>query len=329
MARDVVFGMSCRGLLMRKIALSFVMLALAGGSSLAADLASRKAEPLPPLPALPSSPAPMWSGFYVGLNAGGTWSNNNTINSGTVIAYQGAGSADAYTAALLSGPRASSSSSGFIGGGQIGYNWQAPLMDGAVVLGAEADIQGVAGSGSYQNRWNVNNNAGLSYNNSVPYGIATNVRGSGNLGWFGTVRGRLGYLVMPNLLVYGAGGLAYGGYSANMQLSQNWMDISGAGLNFLNFGASNYSNTMVGYAVGGGAEWMFMTNWSAKVEYLYYDLGGATGLLVNNAYGVNNAAGVNAVESITRYSKRVSGNIVRAGVNYHFNWDTAPVIAKY
>lgn len=314
---------------MRKIALSFVVLALTAESTLAADLGARKADLLPPPAPLPAAPAPMWTGFYVGLNAGGTWSNNNTIDSGTIIAYQGAGSADAYTAALLSGPRASSTAGGFIGGGQIGYNWQAPFMGGAFLLGAEADIQGIAASGGNQSRWNVNNNAGLSYNNSVPYAITTNVRGSSNLSWLGTVRGRLGYLVTPTLLVYGTGGLAYGGYTASMQLTQNWMDTSGAGLNFLNYGASNYSNTMVGYTVGGGAEWMFMTNWSAKVEYLYYDLGSATGLLVNNAYGVDNAAGVNAVESITRYSKRVTGNIVRAGVNYHFNWGSAPVIAKY
>ena len=152
---------------------------------------------------------------------------------------------------------------------------------------------------------------------------------SSGLSWIGTVRGRLGCAFADSLLVYGTGGLAYGGYAASMQLTQNWMDISGAGLNFLNFGASNYSNTMVGYTVGGGAEWMFMTNWSAKVEYLYYDLGSATGLLVNNAFGVDNATGVNAVESITRYSKRITGNIVRAGVNYHFNWGAAPVVAKY
>jgi outer membrane immunogenic protein len=316
---------------MKKAVLSVMVLALAGGSAFGADRKSRKDEalpPLPPLPSLPSANTPMWTGFYVGLNAGGAWSNNNTLNSGTTIAYQGAGSADVYSAALLSGARPSVSVGGFIGGGQVGYNWQAPVLSDAVVLGLEADIQGVAGASGNQSHWNVNNNAGLSYNNAVPYGIATNVQGSGSLGWLGTVRGRLGYLIMPTLMLYGSGGLAYGGYAGNLRLTQNWMDISGAGLNFLNFGASAYSNTMVGYAAGGGAEWMFMTNWSAKVEYLYYDLGAATGLLVNNAYGVDNATGVNAVESITRYSKRITGNIVRAGVNYHFNWGSTPVIVE-
>lgn len=309
---------------MKKILLSVTSLALLSGPALAADLPSRKAEPLPP------PPAPMWTGFYAGLNAGGAWSNNNTINSSTALVYSGAGSADTYTAALLSGPRASSTNGSFIGGGQIGYNWQVPVMGGAVITGIEADIQGLAGSGGNNSLWNVNNNAGLSYDNSVPYAITTNVQGSSNLGWLGTVRGRLGYLVTPTLLIYGTGGLAYGGYNANMQLTQNWTDIAGTGFNFFNYGTSNYASTMVGWTVGGGGEWMFMPNWSAKVEYLYYDLGNATGALVNNAYGLNNAAGTNAVESITSSSQRISGNIVRAGVNYHFNWGGAkPVIASY
>ena len=72
-----------------------------------------------------------------------------------------------------------------------------------------------------------------------------------------------------------------------------------------------------------------MPNWSAKAEYLYYDLGNATGNIVNGAYGVNNAAGYNAIESVTNHSRRINGNIVRAGVNYHFNFASAPVVAKY
>ena len=311
---------------MNKLLLSAASFALLTGSALAADLPSRKAAPILP----PPPPAPMWSGFYAGLNAGGTWTNSNTINSATALTYGGAGSADFYTAALLSGPRASSTNGGFIGGGQIGYNWQAPYMGGAIVVGIEADIQGLAGSGGFDSRWNANNNAGLSYDNSVPYAVTTNVQGSSYLNWLGTVRGRLGYLVTPTIMIFGSGGLAYGGYSAKAQLTQNWTDNAGSGLNFFNYGTSNYSNTMVGWSAGGGAEWMFMNNWSAKVEYIYYDLGNATGTLVNNAYGLNNAAGTNAVESITSYSKRVTGNIVRAGVNYHFNWvGSAPLVAKY
>ena len=293
------------------------------GTAIAADLPSIKSAPA-------VAPAPLWKGFYVGLNAGGTWSNNNTINSSTWLLYQPAGSADNYSSAILSGPKSSSIAGGFIGGGQIGYNWQARYAGYNFITGVEADIQGIAASGGNQNRWNFAPNAGISYGNTTPYSISTNVQGNSNLSWLGTVRGRLGYLAMPTLLLYGTGGLAYGAYSSNLQLTQNWNDTSGTGNNFFNYGASNNSTTMVGWTAGGGAEWMFMPNWSVKAEYLYYDLGNMSGSLVSNYYGLNAAAGSNGSESITNYSKKISGNIVRAGVNYHFNFaDVAPVAAKY
>ena len=86
---------------------------------------------------------------------------------------------------------------------------------------------------------------------------------------------------------------------------------------------------MVGWTAGGGAEWMFMPNWSVKAEYLYYDLGKTSGSVVNPYYGIDAASGLNGMESITNFSSRVSGNIVRAGANYHFNFASAPVVAKY
>ena len=92
------------------------------------------------------------------------------------------------------------------------------------------------------------------------------------------------------------------------------------------FGASAFSDTRVGWTAGAGLEWMFMPNWSAKVEYLYYDLG-----------TVNSAFFIPAVDNVTGFQAffagqsraRFNGNIVRAGVNYHFNWGAAPIVAKY
>ena len=306
---------------MKKLLLSSIAFAALAANAVAADLPTQKAPPA-------VTPEPLWKGFYIGLNAGGTWSNNNTINSSTWLLFQPAGSADNYTAAILSGPQSSSSAGGFIGGGQIGYNWQARYAGYNFITGVEADMQGIAASNGNQNRWNFNPNAGLSAGH--PYALSTNVQGNSNLSWLGTVRGRLGYLVMPTLVVYGTGGLAYGAYSSNTQLSQNWNDISGGGHNYFNYGASSSSTTMVGWTAGGGAEWMFMPNWSVKAEYLYYDLGNMSGSLVNNYYGLNASSGDNGSESITNYSKRISGNIVRAGVNYHFNLaNVAPIIAKF
>lgn len=74
---------------------------------------------------------------------------------------------------------------------------------------------------------------------------------------------------------------------------------------------------------------MFLPNWSAKVEYLYYDLGRVSGPFVNTWSGLGSNANISDLESVTNFSARASGNIVRAGVNYHFNWSAAPIVAKY
>jgi outer membrane immunogenic protein len=303
------------------------LLLLSSASAVAADLPSMKSAPV-------ATPVLSWTGAYAGLNAGGTWGNSNNLNATTWNIYQPAGSADYTAAALLSGNQQSSVSSGFIGGGQIGYNWQGKFSNLSFVSGVEADIQGIAGSGGNANRWNVAPNAGLSggvtSNVLVPLSLTSNIQGNSQLSWLGTVRGRLGYLAMPNLMIYGTGGLAYGGYSSNFQTSVFWQQQSGGSANFIQIGQNSYSNTMVGWTAGGGAEWMFMPNWSVKAEYLYYDLGKTSSSVVNPFYGIDAASGRNGLESITNFSSRVSGNIVRAGVNYHFNFtNVAPVVAKF
>jgi len=89
-------------------------------------------------------------------------------------------------------------------------------------------------------------------------------------------------------------------------------------------------NFQTGWTAGVGAEWMFLQHWSAKVEYLYYDLGNASGSMVVSYYGLNTMTGSNGLQSITNYSQRINGNIIRAGVNYHFDFANAvPVVAKY
>jgi outer membrane immunogenic protein len=132
--------------------------------------------------------------------------------------------------------------------------------------------------------------------------------GGSSVPWFGTVRGRIGLTVMPTLLIYGTGGFAYADVQRNGGL----------------YGMNNNSTTQTGWTAGGGAEWMFMPNWSAKAEYLYTDVsGGGTNNNWWNAGAWNSGIGINSVNNHTRW------NTVRAGVNYHFNWGAAPVVAKY
>jgi outer membrane immunogenic protein len=97
--------------------------------------------------------------------------------------------------------------------------------------------------------------------------------------WFGTVRGRVGW-ALNNLLFYGTFGLAYG------ELKGQFITL-------------DESKTHAGWAGGLGMEVGFTPNWSAKVEYLYMDLG-------SRAY------------SITGVDNGLQSNLVRFGVNYHF-----------
>lgn len=299
-------------------------------SASAADLPSRKiAAALPP--------PPMWTGFYAGLNAGGTWANNNSAQ---ITAWPlGSGVGLIYWATLNS-KVAGSSTSGFIGGGQIGYNWQVPIGNAAFVTGIEADIQGVSAS-SGQKTTNTVWQSGPVYCCTVWNSISA----SSNLQWLGTVRGRIGYLVSPSLLVYGTGGLAYGGLSFNFSQTQLTSVVfpgpGPCGVSICNgptpiavaSGGAGYSGTMVGYAAGGGVEWMLFPNWSLKAEYLYYNLGTVAATLSLREYPLSYIAAYNATPgppfAISTAQSSVAGNIARAGLNYHFTWGTAPIVASY
>jgi outer membrane immunogenic protein len=103
----------------------------------------------------------------------------------------------------------------------------------------------------------------------------------------GTIRGRVG-AVWGNALIYATGGWAW----ANLTM-QTTSTATGT------IGTSTTAN---GWTLGGGVEYSFMPNWSAKVEYLYVGLG-------TNRYTVDNALQVDARERV---------NIVRAGLNYKF-----------
>ena len=294
-------------------------LVLSSIPAFAADLPSIKSAPV-------VAPAPMWSGFYAGLNAGGTWANNAGFNTETYQIYQPAQPDDIMNAALLSGSKTVSISPGFIGGGQIGYNWQVNFGGMGFVTGVEADIQGIASSGSNNNGWTAVN----SFSDVAPVSIYSNQQINNSVDYLGTVRGRVGYLLIPTLNIYGTGGLAYGGVNASILNSQFWgCQGSETGHNYFYPGSSSYSNTLSGWTAGGGAEWMFLSNWSAKAEYLYYDLGSMSGVAVNSYYGYNLASD-SGIQSITKYSTHFSGNIVRAGVNYHFNFaSVVPIVAKF
>lgn len=300
--------------------LAISLLLATSGSALAADLATKKAPPAP-------LPTPMWKGFYVGLNAGGIWSNSSSANVATNPVFNTLARDENNSAyySSLNGSLNINSTSGFIGGGQLGYNWQPGYLNNNLIFGFESDIQGVVSTGKTTRTLST----------IAPLGtggtVLNSMNGNGNMDFFGTVRGRLGYLAMPNLMLYGTGGLAYGSVNYSVNLAQYGLNAAGT-VDQLALGSASYSNVQVGWTAGGGVEWMFMPNWSAKVEYLYYDLGNAD-------FNVNTGAGRLAANSVAPASGaawtssaingRITGNIARAGVNYHMNLSPSAIVAKY
>jgi opacity protein-like surface antigen len=255
-------------------------------------LPSHKAssQAIPPL-------APRWDGLYLGLNSGYAWSGGNA----TRFTYVGSG--NGYVALFAAGALPAGfklSSNGVIGGGQFGYNFE---PSDRIVAGVETDLQGVA--------------VGVSEANWFAASPPTYVQGLRSQHNLGTMRGRAGFLVTPTLLTYGTAGLAYG----EADLGAAWFSPSLAPK--LNGGSTayGYQDMRTGWTGGGGAEWMFLPKWSAKVEYLYYDLGTATTLPLQAVYGSK------GLFSNASYQGRFNGDVVRAGVNYHFGWGAPPPVS--
>jgi outer membrane immunogenic protein len=301
-----------------------ILLASAGamalsGAALAADLTP----PAPPPVYVP--PPPQWTGFFVGLNAGGTWSNNNSVTTATanVANFPGFEPLGGVSAALAT-TNVPVKIDGFIGGGQWGYNYQ--LGNSWLgnswnrwVVGVESDFQGLATSNQTNNLFSQ----ATADVGGVAFPINQILTASRRVDWLGTDRARIGFLIWPTFLAYGTGGLAYGQTRASVAIGQT------VGFPGFSPGASfgSFSHTLAGWTAGGGVEWLFSPNWSLKVEYLYYDLGrvtSSTSPLVNSFLGAPVTVGAPFA------STRFNGNIVRAGLNYHFNLDMpAPIVAKY
>src|SRR5262249_33263250 len=125
---------------------------------------------------------------------------------------------------------------GFVGGGQLGYNYQT----GNIVWGIEGDFQG-----STQKRSDTATVLGVAFtvDPKIPY--------------FPTGRRAVGY-ALDRTLIYATGGSAYINYK---------MDITGLGTTV----SSNASKS--GWTIGGGIEHALWDRWTAKIEYLYMDTG--------------------------------------------------------
>ena len=186
-----------------------------------------------------------WTGFYVGINAGGGWGRTDWTY-------------------VVSGNTASHNTSGGLIGATLGYNHQIQNW----VLGVEGD-------------WDWARINGSTACPNPAFSCESRIKS------LGTVRARVG-TVWGNALIYATGGWAW----ANLTIQTNSTAT----------GTIGTSTNASGWTLGGGVEYSFMPNWSAKLEYLYLGLG-------TNRYTVDAALQVDARERV---------NIVRAGLNYKF-----------
>ena len=268
------------------------LITLLASPAMAADMPVKTS--LPP----PTAPAFSWTGVYFGLNAGWLAADNSMVNQATPGVDSGVDVQD--LAALATGNFTLGNKSGFIGGAEIGYNYQFNNW----VAGIEADIQGIAGQA-------VNGSI-----TSTSGTLSSTLTASMDTRWLGTLRGRLGFLPAPTLLVYGTGGLAYSEVSASTSVSQSDSSIGFTGSGT---GGDGFAELVTGWTAGGGVEWMFTQNWSFKVEYLHYDLGTTgfswvahdTTTLSDGSPGPNNGA----IYQNETTSVHNQGNILRVGLN--------------
>ena len=255
--------------------------------------AAAKKKPADKLPRLFRHPAGTiwtWAGFYVGGNVGYSISRFGNDTS--------------FSDASVGTPLAAESSYvrhyGALGGGQAGYNWQLGMW----VAGIEADMQ----FGHQRTTTGAGCDGAVCDTAFTPFDAPVTLIHEHNLDWFGTLRGRLGAAVTPDVLPYVTGGLVYGEV-------EHLGDIYGAGFDSLgnpvfagNFFASR--QLRAGWTAGGGIEARLFGNVTGKVEYLHIDLGEGS-VPVSSPF---NATPINIT-----FRSRISEDLVRLGINYKFD----------
>lgn len=328
--------------------------------AMAADLPSRVAPPV----YVPPPVAFSWTGIYGGLNAGYGFDREGgplgptalSVPAATVgtFAVRPAGGLPFLSQSL--GRR-----NGFVGGGQVGYNYQ--FGASGLVVGAEADfdyngLTGGNGAGGFGSAVPGGNPRvgpqGRGFGVSpVGTGLAT---APGNVAFFnsqqrgpgeflGTIRGRVGY-AFDRVLVYGTGGFAYtDGHNAGV--SGGFINGAGVPANFYTGFAARaagakvaptggVSGGLTGYVVGGGIEYAIATDSvlnvlhssavTLRVEGLYYDLG-TSGSGGSGVVGVSNTGA--AITGSGATSRDDTFVVVRAGINFKFGAPAPAVVARY
>jgi outer membrane immunogenic protein len=220
--------------------------------SVAALVTARPALAAPPMPGF------SWTGCYVGGHIGGGWGEKSfsDVGPGGLVSVFGPPNA-----------RVDAKVSGFLGGAQLGCNYQfAPMW----IVGLQGDFAA----------------ADISGDTISPFTAVGTFLGA-KMDWLASATARFGYAVNNNWLLYAKGGAAWA--------HDKYTAIYGA--------TFTGTETRGGWTIGGGLEWAFMDNWSAMLEYDFYDFG-------TKDVSLTAGAAINVKQYI---------GVVKFGINYRFS----------
>ena len=270
--------------IIRRLAVSALLFLAPLSAASAADM---------PLKAPAPPPAPMysWTGFYLGVTAGGA---SGTFDPMTAVNFSPTGYfATTSPPAITAAGTQNIKPSGFTGGFEAGYNWQFSN----IVAGLEGDIESFRLKGSSAS-------GPVLYPCCAPTAFV--VSSSASTSWLATARGRVGY-ANDNFLFFATGGAAFTTLKGNFAFSDTFATAAESG---------SVSNTKTGWTAGGGVEAGFWGNWSIKAEYLYVDFGRVSANSTNlTAFGPPPIA---FPTNVFTHSADLKASIARVGLNYRF-----------
>ena len=228
---------------------------------------------------------------------------------GAAVGYARQENEVTFLSQIAPGLKFSDTDSSFTFGGYVGYNWQRCCSP--FVFGIETDF-------------NWQDASPTAFDREPPGGggFPETTSLESTINWFGTLRGRAGYVVHDHLLLYATGGLAYANvdhkFSDDCVGCGNPAPPVGPAVGPGDFGPYAQSNdkTKVGWTIGGGAELLHDTHWVLRAEALYVDLGSETHTYTVQAAPTSPYAGLSA---ITRAEWDDQFWIGRIGVAYKFD----------
>jgi outer membrane immunogenic protein len=228
-----------------------------------------------PVSAQPPVAAPVnWTGCYAGVHVGAGWGRTDFSNPDLTLPI-----------APLGRTFSTPGPGGFIGGGQVGCDYQ---FASNWVVGMAGDFSWAGIDGQ------VNDPFFVGKNGIDPLTVRSRTQ------FFGSAGGRVGYAWNNNLL-YGKGGLAF---SQNKYDVNNYFCVIFAGACY-----ASVTDRQIGWTYGGGYEWAFARQWSLLVEYGHYGFGSKT-LTLNDPTHPTGPANITV---------KTSFDVVKVGVNYRFS----------